>query len=240
MKIALIGYGKMGKEIEKIARNRSHTINLIIDIDNQQDFNSENLQKCDVAIDFSIPSSAYNNIIKCIDSGTPIVSGTTGWHNKLNEVSEYCKKKNGTFFYATNYSLGVNIFFNVNKHLAAIMNKFDSYNVRMDETHHTEKLDAPSGTAITLAEGILNNFKRKNKWVLDENEEIKPDELAIKAHRIEAVPGIHEIKYDSEVDYITIKHSAKNRRGFALGAVLAAEYIHDKKGIFSMNDLLGI
>jgi len=239
MNIAILGYGKMGKEIEKIACDRNHKIGMIIDIENQQNFTIENLKNCNVAIDFSIPSSAFDNIIRCFEAATPIVSGTTGWLDQYDEVIRICKEKNGTFFYASNYSLGVNIFFNINRKLANIMNKFDQYDVFMEETHHTQKLDAPSGTAISLAKDIMEEIDRKTKWELDENQS-DPEILKIKAHRIENVPGIHTIKYDSAVDYIEMKHSAKNRQGLALGAVLAAEFIQDKKGIFNMNDMLGI
>jgi len=239
MNIALLGYGKMGKEIEAIAIQRNHNIGLIVDIDNQQDLNKENLAKCDVAIDFSVPDSAFNNIVNCLNAGTPIVSGTTGWIDKYDEVKKMCEEKNGTFFYASNYSLGVNLFFSLNKKLAQMMNKFEEYDVALEETHHTQKLDAPSGTAISLAKDLLDMIDRKEKWKLD-NEQNDPSILKIKAHRIDRVPGIHEIRYDSEVDFIEIKHSAKSRKGFALGAVVAAEYIKDKKGIFQMNDVLGI
>jgi 4-hydroxy-tetrahydrodipicolinate reductase len=236
MKIALLGYGKMGKEIEKIALGRNHTVDLKIDINNCSDLTIENLRNVDVAIDFSIPDSAHENIMKCFAAGTPVVCGTTGWLDKYQMVTEYCRKNNNTFFYASNYSIGVNIFFKVNKYLAEIMNRFQSYNPSMTEIHHIHKLDAPSGTAITLAEGILEKIDRKNKWEL--NSESTQQNLKITAEREGEVPGTHIIKYDSDVDYIEIKHLAKNRIGFALGAVLAAEYIKDKTGCFSMEDLM--
>lgn len=237
MNIALLGYGKMGKEIEKIATDRGHKIGLIIDVDNASDFNHESLKNIDVAIDFSTPSSAYDNIIKCFENNLPVVCGTTGWLDKKTEVEKTCKEKNQTFFWASNFSLGVNIFFKLNNHLAKVMNNFPQYDVKIDETHHTAKLDAPSGTAITLAEGLLDEMERKKSWQLDSE---KKDILNITAHRIENVPGIHEITYESEEDFISIKHDAKSRRGFALGAVIAAEFIFDKKGIFTMDDVLNI
>ncbi|MFW5699690.1 MAG: 4-hydroxy-tetrahydrodipicolinate reductase [Bacteroidota bacterium] len=237
MNIALLGYGKMGKEIEKIALERGHTIVLKIDVDNVSDMTSENLQKADVAIDFSVPSSAYDNIMKCFESNLPIVSGTTGWIDRKQEVEKECREKNQTFFYASNYSLGVNLFFKLNQFLAKIMGPFDQYDVAIEETHHTQKLDAPSGTAITLAEDILGNIERKSTWELDSEDKSK---LNIKAIRKENVPGIHTVTYDSEVDYITMTHSAKSRKGFALGAVLAAEFAKDNKGILTMDDLMQI
>ncbi|MFW6352529.1 MAG: 4-hydroxy-tetrahydrodipicolinate reductase [Bacteroidota bacterium] len=237
MNIALLGYGKMGKEIEKIALERGHTIVLKIDVDNVSDMTSENLQKADVAIDFSVPSSAYDNIMKCFESNLPIVSGTTGWIDRKQEVEKECREKNQTFFYASNYSLGVNLFFKLNQFLAKIMDPFDQYDVAIEETHHTQKLDAPSGTAITLAEDILDNIERKSTWELDSEDKSK---LNIKAIRKENVPGIHTVTYDSEVDYITMTHSAKSRKGFALGAVLAAEFAKDNKGILTMDDLMQI
>jgi 4-hydroxy-tetrahydrodipicolinate reductase len=236
MKIALIGYGRMGKEIEAVAVSRRHEIVLKIDIDNPHEFNPENLKKADVAIDFSVPSSAYDNIIKCLGASVPVVCGTTGWLDKYDEVEAICRQKNGTFFYASNFSIGVNLFFMLNRHLAQMMNKYNEYDVGMEEIHHIHKLDAPSGTAITLAEGIIREMDRKKNWVLDEAS--GKNSLTIKAKRENEVPGIHKIKYESEVDFIEITHSAKNRKGLASGAVLAAEFICNKKGIFSMNDLM--
>jgi len=236
MNIALIGYGKMGKEIEKIAIARNHKITLIIDINNIADLNIENLSKADVAIEFTTPHTAIDNYLKCFEAGIPVVSGTTGWLQRYDEVITLCKKYNSAFFYASNFSLGVNIFFKLNAYLARIMNKYDNYNVEIEEIHHTQKLDAPSGTAITLANDIIKNITRKQKWEL--NTEDKINNLNIRAIRQDAIPGIHTIKYESEVDFIQITHSAKNRQGLALGAVMAAEFIKNKKGIFSMNDLL--
>ena len=235
MKIALIGYGKMGKTIEKIALERGHEIVTVIDVSNPEDFNSAAFKSADVAIEFTVPSTALSNYMKCFEANVPVVSGTTGWLDRMDEVKEKCEKEGKTFFYASNYSIGVNIFFAVNSYLARIMNNFPSYNVRMTETHHIHKLDAPSGTAITLAEGILEHVDRKERWVLETEE--KPTDLAIHAIREGEVPGIHEIIYDSEADYISIKHDAKSRAGFALGAVVAAEFTAGKKGFLGMKDL---
>ncbi len=238
MKIALIGYGKMGKEIEKIALDRGHEIVLKIDINNPEDLTPENLKKADVAIEFTIPASAIANYQKCFEAGTPVVSGTTGWLDRQAEVHQLCKASNGTFFHTTNFSLGVNIFFALNKKLAQLMAGHDEYTVEMKEIHHTQKLDAPSGTAITLAEGIFENIPAKKSWVNHPTD--NAEELGIISEREGQVPGTHIIKYDSEVDYIEITHCAKNRKGLAFGAVLAAEYSADKKGILTMNDLLNI
>lgn len=238
MKIAIIGYGKMGKEIEKIAVDRGHEIVLKIDITNPEDLSIQNLQKADVAIEFTIPSLAVNNYKICFEAGIPVISGTTGWLDRKPEVLENCKKLNGTFFYASNFSLGVNIFFSLNKKLAALMANFDGYKIEMTEIHHTQKLDAPSGTAITLAEGIIENIPSKTKWVNQETENAA--EIGIISERIGEVPGTHTIKYDSEVDFIEITHCVKKRKGLAFGAVLAAEFSHGKKGVLTMNDLLNI
>lgn len=238
MKIALIGYGKMGKEIEKIAIDRRHEIVLKIDINNHEDLTIENLQKADVAIEFTIPSSAVGNYKLCFEAGIPVVSGTTGWLHRKQEVTDLCKRYNGTFFGASNFSLGVNIFFAINKKLASLMADRDEYALGMTEIHHTQKLDAPSGTAITLAEDILENIPTKTKWVNHQTND--ETELGIISERIGEVPGTHVIKYESNVDYIEIAHCAKNRKGFAFGAVLAAEFSFGKKGILTMNDLLNI
>ncbi|MDR3339123.1 MAG: 4-hydroxy-tetrahydrodipicolinate reductase [Candidatus Symbiothrix sp.] len=236
MKIALIGYGKMGHEIEKMAIGRGHEIVSIIDIHNPEDFDSSQFLSTEVAIEFSQPQSAYANYLRCFDRNIPIVAGTTGWLSHLEAVKKICKEGNKTFFYASNYSIGVNIFFAVNKYLAKIMNNFPSYDVRMEEVHHIHKLDAPSGTGITLAEAILENISRKTQWKvgLDGN----PDELPINARREGEVPGIHEIIYESDADIIRIKHDAKNRTGFALGAVLAAEFVKGRTGFLTMNEML--
>lgn len=238
MKIALIGYGKMGKEIEKIALDRGHEIVLKIDITNPEDLNIENLKKADVAIEFTIPASATANYKLCFEAGIPVVSGTTGWLEKQAEVHQLCKDLNGTFFYSSNYSLGVNIFFVLNKKLAELMANHPEYSVEMKEIHHTQKLDAPSGTAITLAEGIIENMHAKKSWV--NHTSGVAGEIGIISEREGQVPGTHIVNYDSEVDYIEITHCAKNRKGLAFGAVLAAEYSFGKKGILTMNDLLNI
>ncbi|MDG4716286.1 4-hydroxy-tetrahydrodipicolinate reductase [Winogradskyella sp. YYF002] len=232
MNIALLGYGRMGKSIEAIALDRNHNISLKATSSTK----SFDFSKTDVAIDFSIPSTAVSNIKSAIDAGVPVISGTTGWLEHYNDVIEYCKSNNGTFLYASNFSLGVNIFFEINKQLSRLMAKVEGYNTEIEEIHHTQKLDAPSGTAITLAEGIIENTEYKS-WTLDNP---KSNEIRIEAKRIPEVPGTHEITYNSEIDSISIKHTAHSRQGFALGAVIAAEWIKDKKGIFSMKDVLNI
>ena len=235
MKIALIGYGKMGKTIEQIALQRGHQIVSIIDINNTADFDSEAFRSADVAIEFTTPATALGNYMRCFEANVPVVSGTTGWLSHLYEVKAKCEQEGKTFFYASNFSVGVNIFFALNRYLAKIMNGFPAYDVRMTEVHHIHKLDAPSGTAITLAEGILDNVERKERWTLETAEQ--PTDLPIHAIREGEVPGIHEIIYESEADTISIKHDAKSRAGFALGAVIAAEFTAGKKGFLGMNDL---
>lgn len=236
MKIALIGYGKMGKEIEKIALERGHEIVSIIDENNISAFESVAFKSADVAIEFTTPASAMDNFRKCFQAGVSVVAGTTGWLDHMPEIKSACENEGKTFFYASNYSLGVNVFFAVNKYLAKIMNDYPDYSVKMEEVHHVHKLDAPSGTAITLAEGIIENMDRKNNWNLEiENQ---PTDLAIHSIRRGEVPGIHEIIYESDADLISIKHDAKSRRGFALGAVVAAEFTKGKKGFLGMNDML--
>lgn len=248
MKIALIGYGKMGKEIEKIAVARGHEIVSIIDVDNQDDFNSEAFKSADVAIEFTNPMVAYDNYMRTFAAGVKLVSGSTGWMDKHGEeVKELCVKGGKTLFWSSNFSLGVAIFSAVNKYLAKIMNNFPAYEVSMTETHHVHKLDAPSGTAITLAEGILENMNRKNKWVkgtlaapdgtVSGTTECADNEFPVSSIREGEVFGIHTIRYDSEADSISITHDAKNRKGFALGAVLAAEYTARHEGLLGMNDL---
>ncbi len=234
MKLALIGYGKMGHAIEQIARNRGHEIVSIIDVNNPEEFESEAFASADVAIEFTTPSVAPNNYRKAFAAGVPVVSGTTGWLEHMPEIQEACNNGN-TFFYASNFSLGVNIFFALNKYLAQIMNQFPAYDVSMEETHHIHKLDAPSGTAITLADGIVEKLDRKTSWV--EGLEPLPDQIGIKAIRRDEVPGIHSVTYESEFDTITITHDAKNRMGFALGSVLAAEFTCGKKGFLTMQDM---
>ncbi len=238
MNIALIGYGKMGREIEKIAISRGHSIVLTIDKDSVCKLTKENMQKVDVAIEFTEPSSAFNNYVRCMKAGVAVVSGTTGWLEKIDELKAVCEKTKGGFFYASNFSVGVNLFFALNKKLASLMNTFDSYDVEMQETHHIHKLDAPSGTAITLAEGVFENLSRKDKWELDKASDFTT--MKIDAVREGEVPGTHVVKYFSDVDQITITHEAFNRKGFALGAVLSAEFMKGKRGMFGMSDLLGI
>ena len=236
MNIALIGYGKMGHEIEQIALSRGHQIVSIIDMDNTADFDSTAFRSADVAIEFTRPEVATSNLSRCFEAQVPVVCGTTGWTDQIETVKQEMADKNATLFWSSNFSLGVNIFFAVNRYLAKIMNGYPDYNVSMVEVHHTQKLDTPSGTAITLAEGILGEISRKNKWVKET--EANPNELAIASKREGTVPGIHEIIYESEMDTISIKHDAKTRRGFALGAVIAAEFTAGKKGFISMDDML--
>ena len=232
MKIALLGYGRMGKVIESIAIERGHTIVARIGKNDEL-----NVSEADVAIDFSIPDAAVNNISRCFEQNTPVVSGTTGWLEQYEEIVTLCNEKKGAFIYASNFSLGVNIFFELNKTLAKMMNQLDQYDVTMEEIHHTQKLDAPSGTAITLAEGIIEHSD-KSAWALDKAND--SNEIPIVAKRIPEVPGTHSIDYSSSVDSIEIKHTAHNRNGFALGAVVAAEWLHNKTGIFTMKDVLGL
>ncbi len=237
MKIALIGYGKMGKIIEQVALDRGHEVPVKIDISNLDDFNKEEFSKVDVAIEFTSPHTALGNVLKCLDFGTPIVVGSTGWLQSLPEVEEKVKNSNGCFMYASNFSVGVNIFFEVNKKLAQLMQGLIQYDVTLKEIHHTQKKDAPSGTAITLAEQVLEVIGSKEKWVNEIPTSI--NELYIESERIDPYPGLHEVKYSSEIDEIKIIHNAHNRNGFALGAVMAAEFIFNKKGIFTMKDVLG-
>lgn len=239
MKIALIGYGKMGKEIEKVALSRGHEIVCIIDVNNQEDFESDAFRSADVAIEFTNPHVAYQNYIRTFNAGVKLVSGSTGWMKEHGEeIKKLCTDGGKTLFWSSNFSLGVAIFSAVNKYLAKLMNQFPSYDVSMTEWHHIHKMDAPSGTAITLAEGILENLDRKESWVLEEdNTTVAPNEMPIKAVREGEIFGIHAIRYDSDVDSITITHDAKNRGGFVLGAVLAAEYTAKHHGYLSMNDL---
>ncbi|MEE9407641.1 MAG: 4-hydroxy-tetrahydrodipicolinate reductase [Polaribacter sp.] len=232
MKIALLGYGRMGQEIEKIAISRGHEIVIKKDVNDTID-----ITLADVAIDFSVPNSAFNNISNCINNNVPVISGTTGWLDKYKDAVALCEEKKGAFIYASNYSLGVNIFFELNNQLAKMMHTLDDYNISMEEIHHIKKLDAPSGTAITLAEGIINNTSKEN-WTLNENS--SEENIPIVAKRIPDVPGTHTVWYDSEVDSIEIKHTAHSRKGFALGAVVAAEWILGKTGVFNMKNVLNI
>ena len=232
MKIALLGYGKMGQVIERIALERGHEIVL-----KKDEFNTyEGLSTADVAIDFSVPSAAVSNISSCFNANVPVVSGTTGWLEHYDEMISLCKAKNGGFISSSNFSLGVNLFFEFNEYLAKIMSKFDHYKVEMEEIHHDQKLDAPSGTAISLAKGVIENSNYTN-WTLDNPKE---NEIHIEAIRTGTVPGTHTVTYNSEVDSIEIKHTAHNREGFALGAVIAAEWLAGKHGVFTMKDVLNL
>lgn len=233
MNIALLGYGKMGKTIEKIAMERGHHIILKIDKDDRE----YDISRADVAIDFSIPTVAFNNISNCINHKVPVISGTTGWLDNYDNAVKLCKEKQGAFIYASNFSLGVNIFFELNKTLARMVSHLKQYDVNIEEIHHTQKLDAPSGTAISLANDIIAEHSNYKQWKLDTNAE---NTINITAKRIEDVPGTHTITYKSDVDTITIEHMAHNRQGFALGAVIAAEWLFGKTGVFTMNDVLNI
>jgi len=238
MRIAIIGYGKMGHIIEEVATARGHQVVLKINIDNTEDFTAETVAKADVAIEFTGPDSAFENVKKCIDFGSPVVSGSTGWNEKLGEAKAYCLQKNGCFLHTSNFSIGVNLFFEVNKLLAKLMATHKDYDVVLKEVHHTQKKDAPSGTAVTLAEQVIQNLPRKTSWV--NTNAGHPEQLSIISERIDPAPGTHYVKYTSEIDDIEIIHTAHNRKGFALGAVLAAEYIANRKGVFEMKDVLGI
>lgn len=233
MNILLVGYGKMGKTIERVAKQRGHQIAGRIDIDNLRDLDTAT---ADVAIEFSHPDAAYNNVRKCIQRGIPVVCGTTGWLARKSEIETLAQSTGSPFFYASNYSLGVNVFFKLNEHLAKMMDQFPDYDVSIDEVHHVEKKDAPSGTAITLAEGILKNIKRKKAWTKQRGG--GKDEIEIQSFRIDEVPGTHVIKYASLIDDLEIRHTAHTREGFALGAVMVAEWIRDKRGVLNMDDFL--
>ncbi|HEY0059769.1 MAG TPA: 4-hydroxy-tetrahydrodipicolinate reductase [Flavisolibacter sp.] len=236
MNIALIGYGKMGKMIEEVAVEAGHSISLIIDHDNQQDFTADNCRSADVAIEFTTPHTAFQNIRKCIDFGLPVVSGSTGWNSHLPEAAAYCAAHGGTFLHSSNFSIGVNIFFEINKKLAQLMSRQPAYSVTLREIHHTQKKDAPSGTAVTLAEQVLREIETKTSWV--NGPATLPNELSIISERIDPAPGTHHVVYTSAIDSIEIIHTAHSRKGFAQGAVLAAEFIAAKKGVFSMEDVL--
>lgn len=238
MRIALIGYGKMGKAIEEIALQRGHEIIIKIDQPNLHEFTKENMAKADVAIEFTSPHTAYENIKNCLEFGIPVVCGSTGWTERLEDLKNICTDKNGSFIYSSNYSVGVNIFFEVNKKLAALMAPHKEYEVILEETHHTQKKDAPSGTAITLAEQVLEQVKRKKQWVNELSDH--PEDLEIISQRVDPAPGTHSIRYSSTIDTIEITHTAHNRQGFAMGAVLAAEFIKDRKGFFTMKDVLNL
>ncbi|ATP57639.1 4-hydroxy-tetrahydrodipicolinate reductase [Pedobacter ginsengisoli] len=242
MKIALLGYGKMGQIIEHFALERGHEVVLKISIDNLEDLTTANLRKADVAIDFSAPDAAINNIYACFDANVPVVVGTTGWYGQLQEVKNECLTRNNALLYGSNFSIGVNIFFHMNKVLARLMNDFPAYEVQVEEIHHTQKLDSPSGTAMTIAEGIIENVERKHEWVNELvgtqfDDVLKKDQLLIESHRIENIPGTHTVVYSSEVDEIEFKHTAHNRSGFALGAVVAAEWLEKKQGFYNIADI---
>ena len=239
MNIALIGYGKMGHTIERLAPTRGHRIATTVDVDNSEAaFASDTFRHADVAIEFTGPQTAYDNILRCLRAGLPVVSGSTGWTARMDELKAHCHELSGAFFYASNFSLGMNLFFAINDRLAELMNAYPNYDVSLTETHHIHKLDAPSGTAITLAEDIIRRVDRKTRWVKGEAE--AADELGVRSVRQGEVPGIHEVIYDSTADTIRITHEAKNRDGFALGALLAAEFIRGRKGVFGMKDLMGL
>lgn len=237
MKIALIGYGKMGKAIEEIATANGDDIVLKISSSNKEFFTIDNIKKADVVIEFTNPHSAVENLKKCFDANVPVVCGSTGWLKQWNEIEEYCEQQNGCFLYASNFSISVNIFFEVNKYLAGLMNKQSEYNASIEEIHHTQKKDAPSGTAITIAEQVIQKISSKKDWI--NNKTADPDQLQITSKRIDKVPGTHKVLYHSFADDIEIIHTAHNRTGFAAGALKAANFIINKKGIFSMNDVLG-
>jgi len=242
MKIALLGYGKMGQIIERFATERGHEVVLKIGIENLNDFTIENLKQADVAIDFSAPDAAVSNIYKCFEAKLPIVVGTTGWYGELQKIKNDCESSNNTLLYGSNFSIGVNIFFHLNKVLAKLMNNYPAYDVQVEEIHHTQKLDSPSGTAMTLAEGIIDEMDGKKEWVNELvgtpfEDKINADQLLIESHRIENVPGTHTVVYGSEVDDIEIKHTAHSRAGFALGAVVAAEWVQNKRGFYSIADI---
>ena len=250
MKAAIIGHGKMGREIEKILLERGHRIGAVIDEANASELDAAHLAGIDVALEFTTPDAAYGNIRACIDAGIPVVSGTTGWTNRLEELRSYCREKGGALFYASNYCLGVNLMFRLNRQLAAMIDRVGGYDVRIEEVHHTQKKDAPSGTAITLAEGIVENLAGKQGWVnlapgiehaanrIERSGEAPADRIEIRSVREGAVPGIHTVTYESEDDVLEIRHTIKNRRTLALGAVVAAEFLCGKQGVYSMDDLL--
>jgi 4-hydroxy-tetrahydrodipicolinate reductase len=238
IKIALIGYGKMGKAIEAVAVEKGHPIVLTIDLTNQHQFTQENLQLADVAIEFTSPASAFNNVMRCLSFGIPVVCGSTGWLHQLPLATEYCLEKKGCLLYASNFSVGVNIFFEINKRLATLMRAQASYNIQLEEIHHTQKKDAPSGTAVSLAEQIMENISRKKNWVNQASTQAAT--IPIISKRIDTAPGTHSVAYTSEIDTIEIIHTAHSRTGFATGAVMAAEFIVRKKGIFGMKEVLGL
>ena len=235
MRVAIIGYGKMGHEIEQVLLSRGHSVALIIDQENAHDLCAEKLAEVDVAIEFTTPTTAYSNVRTCIECGTPVVSGTTGWHDKLEELQALCREKGSSMIWSSNYSLGVNITFRLNRYLAELMNRFDAYNIDIEEIHHTQKKDAPSGTAISLANDIIARVERKQRWLNEPTEEA--DAIAITSLREGTVPGTHTVTYTSEDDKIEVRHTLFSRRALALGAVVAAEFIAPRKGVFTIDDL---
>ena len=235
MKVAIIGYGKMGHEIEQVLLSRGHSVALIIDQDNAHDLCAEKLAGVDVAIEFTTPTTAYSNVRTCIECGTPVVSGTTGWHDKLEELQTLCRERGSSMIWSSNYSLGVNITFRLNRYLAELMNRFDAYNVDIEEIHHTQKKDAPSGTAISLVNDIIARVERKQRWLNEPTEET--DAIAITSLREGMVPGTHTVTYTSEDDKIEVRHTLFSRRALALGAVVAAEFVAPRKGVFTIDDL---
>lgn len=245
MNIALIGYGKMGQIIERFAIERGHEVVLKIGIDNLADLTVSNLRKADIAIDFSTPDAAINNIYTCFDANVPLVVGTTGWYGQLQEIKDECLRRNNTLLYGSNFSIGVNLFFHINEVLAKVMNNYPVYDVQVEEIHHTQKLDSPSGTAMTIAEGIIENMDRKSEWVNEvdgspEIEVLKQEQILIASQRIENIPGTHTVIYSSEVDEIELKHTAHSRAGFALGAVVAAEWLQNKQGFYNISDIFNL
>jgi 4-hydroxy-tetrahydrodipicolinate reductase len=238
MKLALIGYGKMGKAIHEVLKQRGHEVALIIDIDNAQELTAENIKKADVAIEFTSPHTAYNNVKFCLENGLPVICGSTGWLEKLEEVKQLAVQHQTGLIVASNFSVGVNIFFEINKRLAGLMNQHKEYEITLKEIHHTQKKDAPSGTAISLAEQILDQIGRKQKWVNEKS--LQPQELSIISERVDPAPGTHTVTYSSSIDDIEITHTAHNRTGFALGAVLAAEFLKGKQGFFGMKEVLNL
>ena len=250
MKAAIIGYGKMGREIEKILIERGHDVTLVIDTDNAADLNAANLAGVDVVLEFTMPSTAYANIRTCIENATPVVSGTTGWTDRLGELQQLCREKGGALFYASNYCLGVNLMFRLNRQLAAMIDRVGGYDAKIEEVHHTQKKDAPSGTAITLAEGVISALHDKTAWVnyapgiehatnrIETPADAAADQLEIRSVREGMVPGIHTVTYESADDILELKHTIKNRRTLAMGAVIAAEFLCGRQGVYSMDDLL--
>ena len=243
MQLLLLGYGKMGRTIAQLAETRGHTVAATIDENDEALWRSLDDKEIDVAIEFSQPDAVVANIRRCLDRGIPVISGTTGWLDHKPELDAYCQQQNGTFFYASNFSIGVNLFFRLNEVLADMMNPYSEYQPSLEEIHHTEKKDAPSGTAITLVEGMLSALKRKQEWVLREGDPpVSPTDAQLVIHSVRTgqVPGTHIVRYQSEVDDIEIKHTAHSRQGFARGALLVAEWLPGKKGVLGMNDFLSL